>query len=77
MLNALCYAVLLAWNFDIRANRTEITVPNVESGSDFSIVCQYHAQHAMHSTYGRMYAPPVFGDSTNWSEQFTINGPNW
>ncbi|RPD66562.1 hypothetical protein L226DRAFT_550491 [Lentinus tigrinus ALCF2SS1-7] len=44
--------LILAKDFDLRAGRTEITVPWVLEGDDYSVV--------------------LFGDSGNWSEDFTI-----
>ncbi|GJE98813.1 hypothetical protein PsYK624_150500 [Phanerochaete sordida] len=45
--------VVLAHDFDLRAGRVEVTVPDVITGN-FSVV--------------------LFGDSGNWSEDFTIEG---
>ncbi|KAI0771084.1 hypothetical protein BD413DRAFT_434197, partial [Trametes elegans] len=47
--------LVLAADFDILKGRTEVTVPWVIPGSDYSLV--------------------LFGDSGNFSPQFTIKGP--
>ena len=33
--------VLLAWDFDIRNGHVEVTVPDVFTGDDYSLVCKY------------------------------------
>ncbi|KAI0086234.1 hypothetical protein BDY19DRAFT_862356, partial [Irpex rosettiformis] len=44
--------VIVGYNFPLVNGRVEITVPDVLSGDDYSLV--------------------LFGDSGNWSEEFTI-----
>ncbi|KAI0086235.1 hypothetical protein BDY19DRAFT_895304 [Irpex rosettiformis] len=47
--------VIVGYGFLLTSGRVEITVPDVLSRSDYSLV--------------------LFGDSGNWGEEFTINGP--
>ena len=60
----------LAQNFDITLGRIEITVPNVESGSDYGLVRKYYLRE--HSPGIVSDQPLVFGDSGNLSPNFTI-----
>lgn len=65
--------VLVAHGFDLRKGRVEVTVPDVMTRDDFSLVCESScpgiARLSAHNSL-------VFGDSGNWGEQFTIQGPN-
>ena len=43
--------VVLAHDFDLRSGRVEITVPDVITGSDFSVVCEYPNPIPSHTHY--------------------------
>lgn len=64
--------VLVAHNFDLRKGRVEITVPDVMTRDDFSLVCESNSPRLLKETSD---FASVFGDSGNWGEQFTIQGP--
>ena len=69
--NGTAFAVVLAHDFDLRSGRVEVKVPDVITGT-FSIVCTSYP--SMLSPVGVLTDPAVFGDSGNWSQDFTING---
>lgn len=57
-------------NFDILLGSIEITVPQVEDGDDYRIVCEYLS---VQSLLNQSWTPLlVFGDSGNWSPPFSI-----
>lgn len=64
------YSATLASDFDILLGRIEIKVPSVPPSNDYRIVREYDVPE--------WRIPPadtpraVFGDSGNWSPEFTI-----
>lgn len=61
--------VILAKGFSILRGRIEVTVPWVIDGGDYSVVRECYPNVVFRVTNGGC---PVFGDSGNWSGQFTI-----
>ena len=43
--------VVLAHDFDLRAGRIEVKVPDVITGSNYSLVCEYQCLHTFHSNH--------------------------
>jgi hypothetical protein len=62
--------VILQENFSILLGRIEVTVPWVDDGSDYQVVCEQHILLLI----PRIGANRVFGDSGNFSPFFTISG---
>jgi len=61
--------VTLAKGFDILDGKLPVTVPKVVPGDDWSIVCEWKCSWRHLSLISSL---AVFGDSGNWSEDFTI-----
>ena len=70
----MCNSVILAKGFDILDGRVEITVPWVMDRTDYSLVREYYRFGVMRHSADNPH--PVFGDSGNFSPEFTINGPS-
>ena len=67
------YPVILAKGFDILDGRVEITVPWVMDRTDYSLVREYYASFHMLKFHFADYPRSVFGDSGNFSPEFTIH----
>ena len=61
--------VTIASGFDILLGSIPVTVPNVTPADDWSIVCEWKCSWRHLSLITSL---TVFGDSGNWSEDFTI-----
>lgn len=64
--------VVVGHGFKLTDGRVEITVPDVVTRDDFSLVCEYTSPSQ--SIELVLIPGVVFGDSGNWSDQFKING---
>lgn len=65
--------VILASEFDILQRKITITVPWVQNGSDYQLVCEFFRCSDMRH-YLLIVIFLVFGDSGNFSPTFTIKG---
>ena len=61
---------MLAHDFDLRAGRVEVTVPDLITSTNYSIVCKCGF---LRCKAWLLTGIAVFGDSGNWGETFTIN----
>ncbi len=61
----------LVKGFSILDGKVELTVPDVEPGNDYRIVCAYYPSLLYGGRVADVYMI-VFGDSGNWGETFTI-----
>jgi hypothetical protein len=62
----------LADNFDILDGKVTVSVPQVSTGNDYFIDCEYPT--SMFVFTSKLTRMLVFGDSGNWSANFTIKG---